>query len=124
MNKVDLIGRTTKDIVCQYTSSSQLAVTRFTLAVDRGGRDKGADFIRCVAFGKTAETMEKYVNKGDMVGISGHIQTGSYQNQQGNTVYTTDVITERMYLLPNAHKEYIENDIPEQFEQIDEESPF
>ena len=94
MNHVILIGRTTKDIELKY-SQNQTAIARFSLAVDRMSKDKGTDFISCIAFGKTAELLEKYVPKGRKIAIVGHIQTGSYE-KDGHKVYTTDVIVDRM----------------------------
>lgn len=91
MNKVVLIGRMTKDAQIGYTSNTQKAVARFTLAVDRIG--EGADFINCVAFGKQAENIEKFVKKGNKLAVAGRIQTGSY-DKDGAKVYTTDVIVE------------------------------
>lgn len=93
MNKVNLVGRLTKDIEVRYTQQTNTAVGRFNLAVNRRKKEDGADFISCVAWGKTAEIMEKYVKKGHRVGISGRIQTGSYE-KDGHKYYTTDVIVE------------------------------
>ena len=99
MNKAILTGRTTKDIEVRYTTGqTSTAVARFTVAVNRIRKDDGADFISCVAFGKTAENMERYVHKGDMVGIIGHIQTGSYE-KDGRRIYTTEVIVEQVEFL-------------------------
>ena len=95
MNNVFLIGRTTKDPEIRY-SQNNLAIARFTLAVDRVSKEKETDFISCIAFGKTAELMEKYVPKGRKIAIQGHIQTGSYDAKDGHKVYTTDVIVERL----------------------------
>ena len=95
MNHVVLIGRTTKDIELRYSQNGNMAIARFSLAVDRMSKDKGTDFISCIAFGKTAELLEKYVPKGRKVAVQGHIQTGSYE-KDGHKVYTTDVIVERM----------------------------
>lgn len=96
MNRVILMGRPTADPEINYanTQSGQIAVARYTLAVDRAGKDKGADFIRCVAFGKAAEFAEKYVFKGQRVLVSGRIQTGSYTDKDGKKVYTIDVIVD------------------------------
>lgn len=95
MNRVVLMGRLTKDPELRYTQGEQpMAVGRFSLAVDRRGRDKGTDFISCVAFGKTAEFIEKYFGRGSRILLEGHIQTGSYDNKDGNRVYTTDVIVD------------------------------
>lgn len=95
MNKVQLLGRLTKDAEVRYSQGdSQMAIARFTVAVDRRGKNNEADFISCVAFGKTAEFIEKYFNKGMKIGICGHIQTGSYTNNDGKKVYTTDVVAD------------------------------
>lgn len=96
MNRVILIGRTTKDIELRYTNNEK-AVARFTIAVNRKVQD-GADFINCVAWGKTAELLDKYVKKGHRVGIIGRIQTGSY-DKDGKKVYTTDVVAEEVEFL-------------------------
>ena len=93
MNKVELIGRLTKDIEIRVTRDTQLSVGRFTLAVNRRKKDDGADFINCTVFGKTADVMEKYVKKGHQVAVCGRIQTGSYE-KDGVKHYTTDVIVE------------------------------
>ena len=95
MNSVVLIGRLTKDVDLRY-SNNQTAVGRFSLAVDRHDKDKNCDFISCIAFGKSAENLEKYVKKGNKVAINGRIQTGSYKNKEGRQVYTTDVVAERV----------------------------
>lgn len=99
MNRVILIGRLTKDPDIRY--SGETAVARFTLAVNRYVRngEDAADFISCVAFGKTAEVAEKYLSKGSQAGVAGRIQTGSYTNRDGQKVYTTDVVVERLELL-------------------------
>lgn len=93
MNKVILIGRLTKDAEVR-TSQDGSNVARYTVAVDRMKKDSGADFIQCVAFGKSAEFAQKYLKKGIKIAIVGHMQTGSYKNKDGQTVYTTDVIVE------------------------------
>lgn len=98
MNKVILMGRLTRDVEARYSqqnnSQESTCVARYTLAVDRRGRDAGADFIGCVAFGKAGEFAEKYFKKGTKVVITGRIQTGSYTNRDGQKVYTTDVVIE------------------------------
>ena len=101
MNSVALTGRLTRDPEVRYTQS-QTAVASFTLAVDRPysrDRENSADFIRITTFGKQAEFAEKYLNKGRLVGVTGRIQTGSYQDKDGKTVYTTDVIADRIEFL-------------------------
>lgn len=94
MNNVSLIGRFTKDPDTRYTTDNK-AVSRFTLAVDRWSKDAGADFISCVAFGKSAEFIEKYFKKGMKIGVTGSIRTGSYTKDNGDKVYTTDVVVDR-----------------------------
>lgn len=79
----------------KYTQE-QLAIAKFTLAVDRRGKEKATDFISCVAFGKTAEFIEKYISKGTKIALEGQIRTGSYNKQSGEKVYTTDVIVEQV----------------------------
>ena len=97
MNKVILVGRLTRDPEVRYGGANNTAVARFTLAVDRRFKrdsEPNADFINCVAMGKSAEFIEKYFQKGIKVSICGHIQTGSYTNKDGQKVYTTDVFVE------------------------------
>ena len=98
MNKVILMGRLTRDPDIRYSAGeNSTAVARYTLAVDRRFRRDGeqtADFISCVAFGRTAEFAEKYFHQGIRIVISGRIQTGSYTNMDGVKVYTTDVVVE------------------------------
>lgn len=91
MNKVVLIGRLTKDPELRFAAGSGNAVCRFTLAVNRPFKRDEADFINCVAFGKTAETITQYLTKGREMAISGNIRTGSYDAQDGSKRYTTDV---------------------------------
>jgi single-strand DNA-binding protein len=91
MNKVILTGRLTAKPELNYTQS-QMAVTKFTIAVDRFSKDKGADFIRVTVFGKQAENVCRYMDKGRMIAVEGSLQTGSYKGRDGKTVYTQDVI--------------------------------
>lgn len=98
MNKVVLMGRLTRDPEVRYSSgNSQMAIARYTLAVDRRFKREGeqnADFINCLAFGKAAEFAEKYFRQGMRITICGRIQTGSYTNRDGVKVYTTEVVVE------------------------------
>lgn len=95
MNRVVLMGRVTKDPDIRYTQGEKsMAIARYTLAVDRRTKDKEADFISCVAFGKNGEFAGKYLRKGVKIVVSGRIQTGSYTNKDGQKVYTTDVVVE------------------------------
>ena len=99
MNKAILMGRLTRDPEVRYTQGeNQMAIARYTLAVDRrfnrNNEGETADFISCVAFGKAGEFAEKYFRKGTKVAVTGRIQTGSYTNKDGAKVYTTDVVVE------------------------------
>ena len=100
MNKVILVGRLTRDPDVRYSQSdSSMAVARYTLAVDRRRTSNSpdgqtADFIGCVAFGRSAEFAEKYLRKGVKIAVTGRIQTGSYTNKDGQKVYTTDVVVD------------------------------
>lgn len=101
MNRVELVGRLTADPTVRYTQGQEsITIASFTLAVDRRGKkqegQQNADFIRCTAFRKTAEHIERYWHKGMKAGVSGRIQTGSYTNKNGDTVYTTDVMIEEI----------------------------
>lgn len=100
MNKTVLIGRSTKDADVRYSQGDKpTAIARISLAVDRKFKQEGqptADFINCIAFGKTAEVIEKYVTKGTKIAVVGHIQTGSYTNKDGQKVYTTDVVIDEL----------------------------
>lgn len=99
MNKVDLIGRLTADPELRYNSNN-VAYSRFTLAVNRSflnaNGEREADFISCVAWRKTAELINKHFKKGSEVGLSGRIQTGSYEKENGDKAYTTDIIIEEI----------------------------
>lgn len=94
MNKVILIGRLTKDPELRFTAGSGMAVSRFTVAVNRQFKKDETDFINCVAFGKTAETISQYLTKGRQIAVIGSIRTGSYDAQDGTKRYTTDVAVE------------------------------
>lgn len=95
MNKSILMGRLTRDPEIRYTQGeTQTCVARYSLAIDRRGKDAGTDFINIVAFGKSGEFAEKYLKKGMKVLVTGRIQTGNYKNKDGQTVYTTDIIAE------------------------------
>lgn len=101
MNKWLGMGRLTKDVEIRYsTGENANAVARFSLAVNRRFKNAegnyDADFINCVAFGKTAEFIEKYFKKGDMMAVSARVQTGNYTNKDGVRVYTTDMVVEEV----------------------------
>lgn len=108
MNSVILIGRLARDPELSYTPNTQTAACRITLAVDRPKRNgdaqgadyvRSADFIRVTVWGRQAETCDRYLSKGRQIAVMGRIQTGSYKNRNGETVYTTDVVAERVEFL-------------------------
>lgn len=125
MNQIILIGRLTRDPDVKY--NGELAIARYTLAVDRRfNRDEQqADFIQCVAFGKNGEFAEKYFHKGIKIAITGRVQTGSYKNRDGNTVYTTDVIVESQEFVESKSAQREASTEADGFEPYDEEDlPF
>ena len=140
MNKVILIGRLCADPEVRYSQNqNQTAVARYRLAVDRRykrDREQTADFIPCVAFGKAAEFAEKYLRQGTKIAITGRIQTGSYTNKDGATVYTTEVVADRVEFLewgdrPAGGQRAQTQEAaprfdaaPEGFSAIDEDIPF
>ena len=107
MNKVFLIGRVANDIDVRYTPT-QVASLNLSIAIDRGkdkdGKDKGTDFPRVTVFGKQAENCERFLAKGKKIAVEAHVQTGSYQ-KDGKTIYTTDLIADRIEYLTKAEKE-------------------
>ena len=137
MNKVIIIGRFTRDPEIKYsTGENATATARFSLAVNRRFKNKegnyDADFINCVAFGKTAEFIEKYFTKGMAIGITGRIQTGSYINNEGQKVYKTEVVVEETEFVESKNKGTSDN-VPNnnansnsEFEETvsDDEMPF
>ncbi|SFH81888.1 single-stranded DNA-binding protein [Pisciglobus halotolerans] len=102
INNVVLVGRLTKDVDLRYTSNGT-AVASFTLAVNRQytnqSGEREADFINCVAWRKTAETLANFTKKGSLVGVEGRIQTRNYENQQGQRVYVTEVVANTFTML-------------------------
>lgn len=144
MNKVNLIGRLTADPEVRYTQGDQpMCIASYRLAVERRGKkaegQQNADFISIKAFGKGGEFAEKYLHKGMKVAVSGHIQTGSYTNRDGQKVYTTDVIAdEQEFCESKAANDTAQNYTPKETQKetppiddfmsipngIDEELPF
>ena len=104
MNSVHIIGRLTKDPQISYIPDTQTAVARFSVAISRGkdkdGNDKGVDFPNVVVFGKQAENCERYLSKGNLVGIDGRLQTGSYE-KDGKTIHATKVVVDEAYFTAN-----------------------
>jgi single-strand DNA-binding protein len=100
INQSILMGRLTRDVELRYSQGGDMAIARFTLAVERDYKAKdeekpATDFIGCKAFGKTAEFISKYFRQGSMLAVVGSIQTGSYEDKDGKKVYTTDVIVNK-----------------------------
>ena len=131
MNSTILIGRLVKDPETRYTGE-QMAIATFTLAVDRPkkkDKEKEADFIRCTAFGKTAENIERFMSKGKMMAVQGNIRTGKYDKEDGTTVYTTDVVANQVQFLEWGEKTEKaasqDGQIPAGFQVIDDDDiPF
>lgn len=117
MNKIMLIGRLTKDIDLKKTQSG-MSVARFTLAVNRMKKEE-ADFISCVVFDKRADTMVQYLGKGSLVGIEGHLQTGSY-DKNGVRVYTTDVIVDGFDFLESRNDRVQANQYQDTYHNVNE----
>ena len=116
MNKAILLGRLTRDPELRFAAGSGTAVSRFTVAVNRQFKKDETDFINCIAFGKTAETISQYFTKGKQIGIVGHIQTGSY-DKEGTKVYTTDVIVESFDFVDKAEGQASGNKAKEESQQ-------
>ena len=115
MNKVILMGRLNRDAEIRYSQGeSSTAIARFSLAVDRRFRrdndEQTADFINCVAFGRTAEFLERFGRKGTKFVLEGRIQTGSYTNKDGQRVYTTDVVAENVEFAESKNNSSAGND--------------
>ena len=118
MNKVALIGNLARDPEIRYTQA-QIAVCSFTLAVNRqktqNNQNPGADFLRVIAWGKLGEICSKYLQKGRKAAVVGRIQTGSYKNREGKTVYTTDIVAEQVEFLgaPQSGQNKQRNNYPQ-----------
>lgn len=117
INNVVLIGRLTRDVDLRYTHQNQ-AVGQFTLAVNRNFKNQNgeydADFINCVIWGKSAENFANWTKKGNLVGITGRVQTRNYENQQGQRVYVTEVVAESFQLLEKRDNSANQNSMAEQ----------
>lgn len=111
MNKVILIGRTTRDIELRYITDGT-AVASFTIAIDRpkkkDGSDNGADFINIISWGGQAETISKYVSKGDLIAVDGKLQTRNYENKDGKKIYVMEVIANHVKFLQKKSKNNVE----------------
>ena len=124
INKVVLIGKLTKDPELRFTAGSGMAVSRFTVAVNRQFKKDEADFINCVAFGKTAETISQYLTKGRQIAVTGSIRTGSYDAQDGTKRYTADVAVESFeFIGSNGQGNTQENSNNDAFGAYDDVTP-
>lgn len=140
LNNVCLIGRITRDLELKYIPNSNTAVTKFNLAVDKGlskekkqeMESKGqstADFINITVWGKSAENCANFLSKGRLVGVQGRIQTGKYQDNDGKTIYTTEVVANNVEFLEFGDKKEtnqgIDDNIPSGFQPTDNDDiPF
>ena len=104
MNKVIMTGRATKDVELKVTPTGTNVAT-FSIAVKRPFKDNESDFFECVAYGKTAELISKYIKKGDLFGIEGRLQTRNYTNKEGRKVYVTEIIVENVEFLQSKKQE-------------------
>ena len=109
INKVVLLGCLTKDPELKYAASSGTAVCRFTVAINRQFKKDETDFINCVAFGKTGETIAQYITKGRQVAVTGSIRTGSYESNSGEKRYTTDVVLDGFEFIGNSNSSNSDN---------------
>lgn len=140
MNNVVLTGRLVRDPELTYLQNEKhTAKTRFTLAVNREGQRDVADFVPIIVFGKQAENCNQYLGKGSLVAVNGRIQTGSYKNRDGQTVYTTDVFANNVEFLgtkvasgdqaqakeqPQTAPQPAEPPVADGYEAIEEDIPF
>ena len=126
MNKCVLMGRLTRDVDVRYTQTNNTMVSNFSLAINRRfvkeGEERQADFINIVSFGKTAEFVSKYFKKGQQVGVIGRIQTRTWDDEQGQKRYVTEVVAEEVYFadskrdgVPNEMSEATAADITSTF---------
>lgn len=132
MNSTNILGRLTRDPELKYTQSGT-AIVRFTTAVNRKlskekrqqaeqNNQPTADFISCQAWGKTAETIAQYFKKGNRIGITGHIQTGSYE-KDGTRIYTTDIVVDSVDFIENRQENTTANNANSAYEEQDEFFP-
>lgn len=114
INSCVIIGRATKDVEIRKTQSGK-SVVQFTLAVNRRGKDAGADFINCVAWEKTADVLAQYCHKGDRIGIVGRISTRSYDDKTtGKKTFVTEIMVDQFEFLSEPKKEEPKQEQPKQ----------
>ena len=124
MNSVQIIGRLTKDIELKYTTKTQTAVATFRLAVDRMKKEDGAVFIRCKAFGKRAEIMEKYISKGDPVAIQGRWEQDAYEKDGIKHVLDYVAVENFDFIGTKKKSDDVSENVPDGFAQVNEDLPF
>lgn len=118
MNQVNLLGRLSKDVDYRTGNTN---IARFTLAVNRKFKRDEADFINCIAFGKTADIINQYLSKGSQIAISGNIRTGSYEAQDGTRRYTTDIVVENFdFISSNNKQENKANEFEEEMNRVED----
>ncbi|QYC53165.1 single-stranded DNA-binding protein [Clostridium phage CPQ4] len=118
MNQVNLLGRLSKDVDYRTGNTN---IARFTLAVNRKFKRDEADFINCIAFGKTADIINQYLSKGSQIAISGNIRTGSYEAQDGTRRYTTDIVVENFdFISSNNKQENKVNEFEEEMNRVED----
>jgi single-strand DNA-binding protein len=121
MNNVNLIGRLTKDV--ELRNTGKIDVANFTLAVDKiVNGNKSADFINCVAFDKQADNLSKYCSKGSQIGLTGRIQTSSYQDKNGNKIFKTDVLANTIIFLDHKNNETTDNVIQTESKSVENDA--
>lgn len=117
MNKIEILGRLTKDVEVRYTQTNNKMVAHFTLAVNRRftrqGEERQADFFNIVAYGKTAEFTDKYFKKGQQVVVIGRLQNRNWTDEQGQKHYITEIIAEEVYFA-DSKKDNTTNDVPDE----------
>lgn len=125
MNKVQIVGGLTRDPESREAGGT--TITRFTVACNRRFKKEGqpsADFISCVAFGETAKFVSKYFKKGNRIGLTGRIQTGSYTGKDGNKVYTTDVVAEEVEFVESKASSQQNQSAPQTAPQMNRQTPY
>ena len=121
MNQVNLLGRLTKDVEFRFGAGNGNPIARFSIAVNRKFKKDEADFINCIAFGKTADIINQYLSKGSQIAISGNIRTGSYEAQDGTRRYTTDIVVETFdFISGNNKQENKANEFEEEMNRVED----
>lgn len=117
LNQIILMGRLTKEPETKFIQEGTTSVTRFSIAVERDYKAEGeerpkTDFLNCVAWGKTGEFIAKYFTKGSLIALTGSVETGSYTNQEGKKVYTTEVRVNKVYFTGERREDSADGSVP------------